>query len=70
MLDPLGLTHTFIGPADVMTHRFAVGHSMGDAGPEVATPWAIPRALYPAGGIVCDAGELLRYARFHLGDGT
>lgn len=70
VLDPLGLKRSFFNPIDVMVHRFVVGHSKGPKGPQVAKPWPIPRAENPCGGLVCDIGDLLRYARFHLGDGT
>ncbi len=70
ILEPLGLKHSFLDPGDVITHRFAVGHHVTDEGTEVARPWPLPRSAYPAGGIVCHVKDLLRYARFHLGDGT
>ena len=69
VFDPLGLTRCFFGPGDVITHRFATGHG-GGSEPHVRRPWPLPRAVYPAGGIVCDVKELLRYARFQMGDGT
>ena len=71
VLEPLQLHHTFLDPGDVMTHRFVVGHEIDDeAGAQVARPWALARALYPVGGLVCDVQDLLRYARFQLGDGA
>jgi CubicO group peptidase (beta-lactamase class C family) len=70
VLEPLGLNRSFFNPIDVMVHRFVVGHSAGPKGPQVATPWPIARGSNPCGGLVCDIGDLLRYARFHLGDGT
>jgi hypothetical protein len=54
----------------LITYRFAVGHGVGDDGVQVLRPWNMPRAVYPVGGIVCHVRELLRYARFHLGDGV
>ena len=69
VLDPLGLEHVYFDPADVMTYRFAVGHNVQEKGAEVARPWPLPRSAYPAGGITCAVKDLLRYARFHLGDG-
>jgi CubicO group peptidase (beta-lactamase class C family) len=66
VLDPLGLEHTLFFAEDVMTRRFAVGH---DRNNEVSRPWAIGRAHHPAGGLASTVGDLLRYARFHLGDG-
>jgi CubicO group peptidase (beta-lactamase class C family) len=65
VLEPLGLENTFFDPGDVITHRFASGHN----GSNVARPWPLPRAAYPAGGIACSVHDLLTYAKFHLGDG-
>ncbi len=70
VLDPLGLEHSFFFADDVMTRRFAVGHHRNEGGPPtVARPWPIGRAHHPAGGIASTVRDLLRYARFHLGDG-
>ena len=70
VLGPLGLRRSYLQPTDAMTHRFVVGHGVGDKGAEVLRPWPLARSAFPAGGIVCDIHDLLRYARFHLGDGT
>jgi hypothetical protein len=70
VLDPLALERSFFFAHDVITHRFAVGHQTVDEQTRVARPWAVGRAMHPAGGIVCTIGDLLRYARFHMGDGT
>jgi CubicO group peptidase (beta-lactamase class C family) len=70
VLDPLGLKMSFFFAHEVTTHRVAVGHKVVDEKPEVARPWAIGRAAHPAGGIVCSVKDLLRYARFQMGDGT
>lgn len=70
LLQPLGLDHSFMFPEEVMLHRFAVGHNVTDGTPDVASPWPIPRAANPAGGIVSCPPDMLRYARFQLGDGT
>ena len=71
VLAPLALAGCQITPRDVMTHRFAVGHRVSDEnGPEVLRPWYLARALFPVGGLACDVKEMLRYARFHLGDGS
>jgi CubicO group peptidase (beta-lactamase class C family) len=69
VLEPLGLKNCYFAPGDVMIHRFAVGHNVTEEGPKVAIPWPLPRSSYPAGGITCHVKDLLRYARFHLGDG-
>jgi CubicO group peptidase (beta-lactamase class C family) len=73
VLAPLQLSQTFIFPADVMTHRFAVGHATPvdpDSLPGVLRPWALPRSVWAAGGLTASIKDVLRYARFHLGDGT
>jgi CubicO group peptidase (beta-lactamase class C family) len=69
VLEPLGLARSFLVPGDVMTHRFAAGHEEGEDGPRVARPWPLERSSRPQGGLVCDVNDLLRYARFHLGQG-
>ena len=70
VLDPLGLTHCYFEAGDVITHRFVVGHDEEDEKVKVARPWPLGRCLYPVGGITCDVHMLLRYGRFHLGNGT
>lgn len=71
LFTPLGMAHSFFFPEDVMVRRFVVGHFANPGGPpEVALPWAVGRATHPAGGVVAAIPDLLRYARFHLGDGT
>ncbi len=70
LLKPLDLQRTFFFPEDVMTYRFVVGHEIVDRQPRVARPWPIGRASHAVGGITCSVGDLLRYARFQMGDGT
>ena len=70
VLEPLGLKMSFLFAQDVITYRFAVGHEVLDKQPKVARPWGVPRAIAPVGGIICTIKDLLRYARFHMGDGT
>jgi CubicO group peptidase (beta-lactamase class C family) len=70
VLEPLGLDRTYFFPTDIMTRRFVVGHNKGNDGQlTVARPWALPRGANPAGGITANAGDLIKWARFHLGDG-
>ena len=69
VLDPLGLRRSFINPHDVMTHRFAVGHATLNDQTYVLAPWNLARSNWPAGGIAASVTDLLRYGRFHLGDG-
>jgi CubicO group peptidase (beta-lactamase class C family) len=70
VFDPLGLHQAYFFAYDVMTRRFATGHKVADGQALVARPWGIGRAAHPAGGIICTVRDLLRYARFHMGDGT
>ncbi len=74
LLDPLEMHRSFFFAADAITHRVAVGHDavFGTAAeaPPVARPWALARTGHAVGGLVCGVDDLLRYARFHLGDGT
>jgi CubicO group peptidase (beta-lactamase class C family) len=71
IFEPLGLVHCYFFPTDIMTRRFAVGHNQhADGTIAVAHPWALPRNSNPAGGISSNAGDLVAWARFHLGDGT
>ena len=66
---PLGMAKSCFSADDAITHRVAAGHVIVDEQPRVARPWAFPRATTPVGGVVSSVRELLRYARFHLGDG-
>lgn len=71
VLEPLALKRSFLMPADVMTHRFAVGHSSSPGqSARVLRPWVGPRAAAPGRAITASTNDLLRYARFHLGDGS
>jgi CubicO group peptidase (beta-lactamase class C family) len=74
VLRPLGMERASFFPEEIMTEAFAVGHGpppdSPDGNPVVLEPWALPRSLNPAGGLVSSLEDQLRYARFHLGDGT
>lgn len=70
VLDPLGLEHAYFFPADVMTRRFVVGHAATKNVPRVIGPWPVPRAANAAGGITTNVATMLKYAAFHMGDGT
>ncbi len=70
LLDPLGLKMTYFFPSDILiTHRFVVGHSRDGQKVKVARPWAIGRAGNGVGGVVSTVRDLLKYARFQMGDG-
>ena len=70
VLNPLGLNNSYFFAEEVITHRFTVGHTYAEQGHQVARPWNLARVMNPAGGLSSNAPDLLRYARFHMGDGT
>ncbi|MEU8033812.1 serine hydrolase domain-containing protein, partial [Streptomyces sp. NPDC049099] len=75
VLQPLSLTDTVFDLDDVVVRRFAVGHKRAEGGSlTLARPWKSRRAGLrgnnPGGGIVSSASDLLRWARFQLGDGA
>jgi CubicO group peptidase (beta-lactamase class C family) len=70
VLDPLDMTESFFFANDVITRRFAVGHITIDGTPTIARPWYLPRGNHPAGGINSSVIDQLKYAQFHLSDGT
>jgi CubicO group peptidase (beta-lactamase class C family) len=70
VLDPLGQPESTFTPAEVERHPHSVGHASSPKGTEVVTPLYLPRNIDPAGGLWSTTRDQLRYARFHLGDGT
>jgi CubicO group peptidase (beta-lactamase class C family) len=71
VLEPVGLSHSFFARDDVMTRRFVVGHNRGEDGTlSIARLWRRSRGDNPGGGLASSAADQLRWARFHLGDGT
>lgn len=71
LLAPLGMTDTLFRMTEIMMRRFAVGHTQDEDGTITpARTWAIPRSNGPAGGLSATAADQIRWARFHLGDGT
>ena len=69
VLEPIGMADSFFFAHEVITRRFVVGHVERDGRPEVSRDWYIGRGAAPAGGLVSTAGDQLRYAAFHMGDG-
>ncbi|MGI8688272.1 MAG: serine hydrolase [Thermomicrobiales bacterium] len=70
VLAPLGLTESFLVPEEAMQRPYAVGHAKGAQGVQVQHPFLVPRNAEPAGGIFSNPRDLIKYARFHMGDGT
>lgn len=74
VLEPVGLADTVYGLSEVMVRKFAVGHNRGEDGTlRPARPWAAfkegARGDNPGGGLASSVSDLLRWARFQLGDG-
>jgi CubicO group peptidase (beta-lactamase class C family) len=69
VLDPLELrdSHFVVDPPS--GRMVAALHVATDQGAKKAGPWKLRRASWPAGGLVSTLHDLLRYSRFHLGDG-
>jgi CubicO group peptidase (beta-lactamase class C family) len=74
VVQPLGLPRASFFAEEIMTEAFVVGHGAlpddPQGAPVVLEPWALPRSVNPAGGLIASVDDELRYARFHLGDGT
>ncbi|MFC3493213.1 serine hydrolase domain-containing protein [Glycomyces rhizosphaerae] len=69
LFEPLGLENTTFFAAEAMTRKFSLGHSVTDDGTAVSSTWKVHRAQNPGGGGASTARDLVRWARFHLGDG-
>jgi CubicO group peptidase (beta-lactamase class C family) len=70
VFEPLGLSHSFFARDDIMIRRFVVGHNPAEDGTlSIARPWRHSRGENPGGGIATSVADLLRWTRFHLGDG-
>lgn len=65
------MSNTFFFPGDIISRRFAVGHTRHDDGRiTIARPWAMARGNAPAGGMGANQRDQITWAKFHLGDGT
>jgi CubicO group peptidase (beta-lactamase class C family) len=71
LLDPLGLMRTGFFTDALVGYDIAASHTVENRVPVVEpSTWSFPRSLHSTGGLISSAREQLRYARFHLGDGT
>ncbi len=65
---PLGLTRAAFFAEEAILQHVAAGHlTPVDGGDRVARPYPLARNTNPAGGIITDVAELLRFAAAHLG---
>lgn len=71
---PFGLEHTVSFAEEAIVHPTAVGHVPDPEDPSrlvISPMWALYRAFGPMGSaVVCTAGDVLRFARFHLDGGV
>lgn len=73
VFEPLGLDRSFFFAHEAISYPNAVGHSLkvpGGAEHEVRRKYLLPRSVAPAGGVISDAGDLLTFAAFSMGDGV
>ena len=71
VLDPLQLSSTHYFTDQIIGLNVAAPHEVVDGKPVVnLDDWAFPRSSDPTGALMSSARDQLRYARFHLGDGT
>ena len=71
LIDPLELDHTRFFSDQIVGFNVAASHNVVN-GKAVVDPafWEFPRSCNPTGSLISSARDQLRYARFHLGDGT
>ena len=71
VLDPLELAHTTYFSDQIVGFNVAAAHNVVDGKPVVDNAfWHMPRSCNPTGALMSTARDQLRYARFHLGDGS
>lgn len=71
LLDPLGLAHSRFFTDEIIGFNVAASHGVVNGKAVVSPPaFRIPRSIAPAGALISSVRDQLRYARFHLGDGT
>ncbi|MGW3833122.1 serine hydrolase domain-containing protein [Streptomyces microflavus] len=65
--DPLGLSHTWTLPEDVLRFGAAVGHDENGA---MVPRWGLPRSVGPAGLICACAADVVAFGHAHLTPGA
>ena len=69
VFEPIGLTRAFTRVEDLVTWPFSVAHRGGPGKVTVSRPLS-RSASVAAGGVSMSLNDILKYAQFHLGDGT
>jgi CubicO group peptidase (beta-lactamase class C family) len=71
VIDPLGLAHSRYFTDEIIGFNVAASHNVVGGKPVVEPAFfRLWRSLAAAGALISSARDQLRYARFHLGDGT
>jgi CubicO group peptidase (beta-lactamase class C family) len=71
LLQPLGFSRTGFFVDQLPKGNITASHDVEKGKIKVdPASWTFPRSLDPTGGLISSAREQLRYARFHLSDGT
>lgn len=71
VLEPLGLKRTGFFVDELIGSNIAASHAVEGGKVTVDPPtWWFPRSLDATGGLISSVRDQLRYARFHLGNGT
>jgi CubicO group peptidase (beta-lactamase class C family) len=71
VFEPLGLERSTYFAREAILHSVAAGHAGGGGEPvRTVAPWPVPRRTNPAGGVVSNVLELIRFAGCHLNDGS
>lgn len=71
LINPLGLAHTRFFVDEIVGLNVAASHNVRDGKPVVDPSfYRLWRSLHAAGGLISSVRDQLRYARFHLGNGT
>src|SRR5262249_46321870 len=66
-----GMTHSGFFTDTLVGYNLAASHAVVDDRLVVQPAlWTMLRSVHPTGGIIASARDMMRYARFHLGDGA
>ncbi len=68
LFTPLALPHAFMRTEQALTHRFAMPHFERGGRTQVWRPFGLPP--HASGSAALSLDSMMRYAEFHLGDGT
>jgi CubicO group peptidase (beta-lactamase class C family) len=72
VIDPLGMTRSFLFADEAIAYRIAAGHvakTFKSKQHTIQKPWALERSSGPSGAIIADVVDQLRWAQFNMGDG-